>query len=181
MNDRDSRKPHAQNDQELDWLAFCYLANELDDTERIRFESLLENDATAQQAVVEAMEQTQLIYASLDQAPVPIVQRVSLAAPVAITYRRKLTRVLLASVAALLLIVTGWDWYAGQHNAPIVDGDSDGLASAWVETLVAMNDDSFDGLFEEEVTADDFGTDYLSDDWMFVALTDLEDSTEGAD
>ncbi len=181
MTDRDSLKPHAQNDQEIDWLAFCYLAKELDETERTRFESLLENDASAQQAVVEAMEQAQLIYASLDLAPVQMVQLASRAAPVATTYRRKLFRVLLSSAAALLLIVTGWDWFAGQHNAPIVDGDSDRLASAWVETLVALNDDSSDGLFEEELAADEFRYDYLSEEWMFVALTDLEDSTEGAD
>ncbi len=59
---------------DLEWLAFCYIADELDETAREQFESRLATDQVARECVAAAMEQTQLMYAAL-AAPHPSAAR----------------------------------------------------------------------------------------------------------
>ncbi len=59
----DSRTPEPQL-SELEWLAFCYLADELSPAQQAEFERRLETDASAQQALVVQMELTAQIAAS---------------------------------------------------------------------------------------------------------------------
>ena len=71
MTDRNSDQPNPDNEPEfkpndLHWLAFCYIADELAPSERTVFEARLENDELAQQAVVEAVQQAQVLYSTLN-------------------------------------------------------------------------------------------------------------------
>ena len=47
---------------ELDWLAFRYVVGELDTDEAASFESRLEADTTACEALVEAMRLVEILY-----------------------------------------------------------------------------------------------------------------------
>jgi hypothetical protein len=58
---------------------------------------------------------------------------------------------------------------------PVVATESDGLAAAWVETLITMSDEELDEFINEEVPQTEVATDGL-DDWMFVALSDADSS-----
>ena len=63
-------KPTDTLPADLEWLAFCYIADELDETAREQFESRLATDQVARECVAEAMEHTQLMYVAL-AAPNP--------------------------------------------------------------------------------------------------------------
>ena len=178
---RDWEKPESLNNQDLDWLAFCYIANELDESARAEFQVRLENDELAQQAVVDAVQQSQLIYSSL--LPLETHEPVNLASSAADRPRKSYRRsgILFTSAAALAMVVAGWGWYASQdRSGAIANNDSDQLANAWVETLVAMNENDLEINLDEETQPIEVAYD-LSDDWMLVALTDLEGSDEGAE
>ena len=61
---QNSEGSSASNSSELPWLAFCYVANELDAQTRREFEIRLEHDQTAREAVVHAFDRARM----LDQA-----------------------------------------------------------------------------------------------------------------
>lgn len=187
MTDREFDQPNLNdettfNHNDLDWLAFCYVADELDEGMRAKFEARLENDELAQQAVADAVQQARVLYTSLDSTSTNDVKEpVVLAVPMD---RNSIKRsgILLASSAAMLMLLAGWAWFSiplsGNPDA-LAESDSDRLASAWVETLVVMSDDELDDFIEEE-SFDTESIDEESDNWMLVALTDIEDS-EGLD
>lgn len=59
---------------QLDWLAFCYIADELNEEQRNAFELRLAEDQQVRDAVVQAMEQSQLLFAAL--ADVDVVTKI---------------------------------------------------------------------------------------------------------
>ena len=63
-------KPTDTSPADREWLAFCYIADELDETAREQFEARLATDQVARECVAAAVEQTQLTYAAL-AAPHP--------------------------------------------------------------------------------------------------------------
>jgi ferric-dicitrate binding protein FerR (iron transport regulator) len=64
--DNDTNQSDSATDQhDLSWLAFCYIADELDDAAKESFEQRLDVDHAAREAVVEAMQQSRLINAAL--------------------------------------------------------------------------------------------------------------------
>lgn len=187
---RDLEEPDKTPNQDLDWIAFCYIADELDGPAKSEFEARLENDELAQQAVVDAVKGSQLIYTSLKKSETQSGQQACQPAlgqltPVSLASRprqRQLGRVrmIATAAAALLIAAAGWSWYSNQNNASVAGLDSENLAAAWVFTLVSLNDDQLDDLLEDEVPViNDSQAAY--DDWMFVALTDLENSIDGAE
>ncbi len=173
------------NSNDVEWLAFCYIADELDHVERDQFENRLENDELAQQAVADAMQFAQVLYSSLNSTsfndgkePVAIVSR-----DVPANQRGfKRARTTFTAAVVMLVVVAGWAWFSnsdlGNSNA-VMASDSDRLASAWVETMMVMSDEGLDDFIEDESAIVD-SSDEESDDWMLLALTDLEDS-EGAE
>jgi hypothetical protein len=56
---------------------------------------------------------------------------------------------------------------------PMVASESDGLASAWVETLITMSEEELDEFINEEIPQREATSDGL-ENWMFVALTESE-------
>ena len=57
----------ATSTSELPWLAFCYVANELDSETRREFEIRLEHDQIAREAVAEAFDSARLLDQALTQ------------------------------------------------------------------------------------------------------------------
>ena len=172
---RDSQNEPIQSKQEaLQWLAFCYVADELNEQDRNEFELRLEDDHEAREAVVDAMQQAELIWLACDTSNSQTREKsVRLAAK----SKTRLTRsaALLASAAALLLMVASWGWFANQET-PANTGlsESENLAVALAELVEDARDDYVIADGFEEIEFDDqdsFEEDDMSD-WMFVALTD---------
>ena len=181
--------------QELDWLAFRYVSDELPDSEREEFEKRLETDSDAQSALVDVMRSTQLIYAALDADQtkdagqtnkVERADRSNSSSDPASQGRRR--SALLAAAAAILLTVAGWTIFNSSPNTAGVavnnSQDSSELAIAWADTLTAreivMLEAELDEL-SDEVEFVDFQNDDSSEeakDWMYLALVELEDSVE---
>jgi hypothetical protein len=177
------RNLDGDGDQDLEWIAFCYIADELTEAEKTEFEIRLENDDLAQQAVVTAMEQSQTIYAALGQN-VKTRQPVMVESAAPDSARNPIPGLLIATAAALVLMVAGWAWFANQEFSGTVattpNNDSEQLADAWVYTLVALNDNEWDEIVDDEPELQD-SDEESTEDWMFVALTDMEASLEGAE
>ena len=183
-----SEQPAPDNQPDLDWLAFCYIAGELSDEQRGQFESRLEHDLDAQQAVVDAMTQSQLIdaavRASLNEAS-PSRESTTPILPVDPTSpsHGRIPRFLFAAAASLMLIVVGWGWYTHQPmggSTAEISVDEESLADAWANTDTNISEVDWDDAFDDDPfeNAPDDGE---SGDWMYVALTDLESSMEGAE
>ena len=192
---RNLRKSENADNQDLDWLAFCYISDEMSESDRESFESRLESDSLAQQALVDAVEQTQLIYASrLETEAGQTVQLASVEAKTNPSWSKR-PGVLFTAAAAMLLIVIGWS--LSGDTSPSDDSEiantvsnttttlESNLAVAWADTLVEKDSLLVDNIEEEFL--DDFDQYSLagpveemdeSEDWMFVALTDMEDSSE---
>ena len=185
------RNEYDKTQNDLDWLAFCYIANELDQPHRDEFELRLAVDQQAREAVVTAMEHAQLLDAVLesrDQLPAGKSDHVSerkSAYSVSIT---RFSRKLIGTAAALLLIATGLMWLA---ESPVFRSEYSGiaravdphaaLAFAWAGSLELADEFSADpfeasGLTEVAFEMDATTDDELAgvDDWMVLALVDLE-------
>ena len=185
---RDWRDQNKQTTPEdLGWLAFLYVSDELEATEREAFEARLESDELAQQALVEAVEQTQLIYAShsiVGDASTDKAKMTSVASTRIPLLKRP--SVLLAAAAAMLLAIGAWSYLVPANNSTnpevaSVNGDDDGLAEVWADAfaekeelvLDAISDEAFDDFeFDNELAYD--SAEDSEEDWMFVALTGLE-------
>lgn len=185
QNPEDQTGISGTSSQELDWLAFRYVSDEMPDAEREEFEKRLETDADAQNALVDVMQSTQLIYAALDSQKT----KVGLADRSKANSKSALQRysAVLAAAAAILLIVGGWAIYSGNQNAAGVavnTQDSTDLAIAWADTLTArelvMLEAELDELAEEGEYEDFVSFDSLeeSEGWMYTALVDMEESVE---
>lgn len=186
MTDRISKRTDSNlqaeyDPNDLDWLAFRYVADELEPAERDAFEARLVKDDLAQQSVVDAVQQTQVLYSSLNSTSFNDVKE-PVARPPRPFYQSsaKQIAILVASTAALLMLAIGWAWMSSPGGSDDFGiSDSDQLASAWVATLVVMSNEELDEfVVEESLAADTINED--AGDWMFVALTDLEDA-EGVD
>lgn len=181
--------PEQAND--VEWLAFCYVADEMSADERARFESRLSSDQAAREAVATAVELTQTIAAAE-----PIEQTVELAP-------RRFDRVVFwqratwiaTTTAACLAVVLGYQLvsqvlqqgdraagFAGQKEAG--DGEADELAQAWLE---AGDDESLDDSSADQAppqaATETAGGDELvgifeaddveAPDWMLAAVNGL--------
>lgn len=184
-------QPGDNNGQELEWLAFRYVSDELSESEREQFEKRLETDLSAQTALVDVMQQTQLLYAALGSYQ-SSDQKSVLPAKRSTTTRRPLLRrqsALVATAAAVLLLIAGWSIYSGNQNGsgttastPTSNAqNSTELAFAWADSLaerdLVLMDSELDELVDEFEMVD-FTADGSSEDWMFIALVEMEDSAE---
>jgi hypothetical protein len=168
---------------QLDWLAFCYIADELNEEQRNAFEMRLAEDQQARDAVVQAMEQSQLLFVALTDVDavttIPGQRRSS--------YRLspQLASRLLAFAAALLLMTTGLIWlansdYMNSNHPPLAQTHSAGfdaekLAFAWADSLDEISEVDFELPADEDSGYTDEVVE-RAEDWMFFALEDLENT-----
>jgi len=183
MNQSKNKKPEPlsfdSEFKDLNWLAFCYIADELDQTERMAFESRLLDCENAREAVVDAVRDSQTLYETLNSEPQPLAHVVNLAVPKQAPHTLRWTAAIVATAAAALLAVNYWS-ILSPTNTQVIASESDGLAAAWVETLVTMSDTELDEFINEEFPQTEVVSDEL-DNWMFVALSEAnsEESVKG--
>ena len=193
---------HASDD--LDWLAFCYIADEMTEVEEREFELRMEHDQSVRDAVVRAQELVELTYGSFDSlrstAPVHL-DRVVPAANACLSanpFRLQVPGILFAAAVCISLVAVGWVWQMS-HPSHVETALTMEVADVWSQ--LAVWDDRNEelsvreSLFSEDdlwlnsqlvknsqgqlsatVPADE-GVDDLNDDssnWMLVALIDLE-------
>ena len=118
-------------DDNLDWLAFRYIADELSATERTAFEALLENDQLAREAVAHAVQlalATQHVFA--DDA-VRLAQRQAVTAPAG--YRGWYSVALACGGLLALVVMNNLVWQVGQPA-----NEDRQLAIAWSEARDAF-------------------------------------------
>ena len=164
---------------DLHWLAFCYIADELDPAEREAFEIRLQQEQPARDAVADAVKHASLVNASLaatslQTSSVQKSQATSKrdAAPNKIPMRRAS---ILAAAAAVLL-VTALVWY--QTPGPSIQPNGDELAEvwsneAWNSDVDTFSSDSFGDLAMDEMIDDSDRTEVT---WLVAALDTSEET-----
>jgi len=162
MNDR-------QCPNELDWLAFCYAAGELDAAQAEQFEVRLADDQSAREALARAVELTQIVAAAESQSTscvMPAAQRTT-------AWQARVSWMAVGGLAAALLAmlwsgVVGPTWRTAQRSlrAPAQQQ----LASAWYATRADINSAKESGVWFVSATASD--TDDL---WTEASLNDDND------
>lgn len=186
------RQEQDNQERDLQWMAFCYIADELDAAQRDEFEQQLATDQLARDAVVLAMEHCQLIEHAIDAghqsaATVNVSER-------RVDYhadgRRWMTRFaarLIVTAAALLIMASGLTWLADSpvfqrkyealqmaRKTPVAEFTEAELAFAWADSLDQAELEFVEMLHEEGLTDVGFELEAVNEEWIFVALTELE-------
>ncbi len=189
-----SKRLPEMDSGDLSWLAFCYVANELDPHTRRRFEIRLEQDQTARDAIVEALDNARMLDFVLspavdepEEASCELPKR-ELKQGLRTNPARSTTlwqKALLGIVAAGLLVIMlpqiRWKPTVEitrntNSSTPI---ESTGVLMALAETWA---DFSWDAAIQVEIAEDDLVRDIQSsdtldelhqDDWMTTTLIDM--------
>ena len=189
--------------EDLDWLAFCYIADELEPQERDAFELRLAEDQAARDAVVVAMEHAQLLNAAIeaDQHSPSSLEHLDRPNQVSETrsgYHVTVTRFsrnMMGAAAALLLMAFGLMWFANsptfeteyeaiaQAKPNAEDAEADMVAYAWVDALTELDEElsaiPYDDNGFTEVVFESDPEEFMNssgdnDSWMLVALAEME-------
>lgn len=160
---------------ELAWLANCYVAGELSVEETAAFEARLETDVAACCEVARVMELNLAIAAAFDAQPAKLSPQTGTAS----SSRR--TTTVITALAATAVAAAGVALMIGHGsttNGIVRKDGADRLVAAWATGEAARNnvddDDSLD-------LADDADLD--PPDWMLAALTaeDVKEKLSGTD
>jgi len=190
-----------QND--LDWLAFRYVAGELTPDQTTQFERRLADDQTARDAVAETVGLAQAIGAldAAEWAALECPATASLAASVKRGWARPLGWMLAGAAASLLLFVSVLSIVDRGGDTPVADDRSDSkapvmspeLAAAYLrspDVLTEVHADvdlaSADELSAERDPLGDAASDRVAEDleeaappspapWMVAAISGLQD------
>jgi hypothetical protein len=179
-----------------DWLAFCYLSDELSADERAAFEESLAADQVAREALSRAVELTCVISMAESRAASPTLTAHSATGPLVATashvaaaargcWSRRASWMAVGAAASLLLMVVasnrGYFQPADSRPTLAVATDDHRLATAWIATrtefpIQASNswasEDSpaqADAAFESTATVDELMADETPS-WMTAAL-----------
>lgn len=123
----------SESKEQLDWLAFQYVADELSDAEAAEFEMRLEDDQPAREAVARAVHLTEATYLASE----------STALTTAATGKKNWQRAVLSMVvgaAACFAAVAIYQSWMGEDQSGIprtaaASGVSAELAIAWTQTV----------------------------------------------
>ncbi len=168
---------------DLDWFAFLYVSNELNDQERQQFEELLSDDQAAREAVARSVELTTTVAAAY---------RVSVAVGSSPHWLRNAGLIALGAAACLFLVfLVGRFGADSVATRPTAEPDSSHeLAILWSETREGWTDDEASGSqlsvvdetndgWAETENGDDSDDAISTPSWMLVAVSDLsEELTE---
>jgi hypothetical protein len=166
---------NSREREELDWLAFLYVAGELAPDERRDFERRLANDQLACDAVSRAVDLTQTIQAVGEVKPVTVspVRRLRL--------QHSLRLVACLSACVLVAIVCHWLLRDGKSTPTHVsEGPSTAaaeLAVVWSETRLEFADQQSDARallqvndFDDSPMASEGTAALAVPDWMLSAV-----------
>ena len=147
---------------DLDWLAFCYAAGELDAAQAEQFEARLADDQSACEALARAVELTQTVAAAESQSS----DFVTPASRTNLDWNRRLSWMAVGGLASLLVAllwsgVVGPTWHTAQRRLGAQARYQ--LAMAWNQTR-----DEFAGVRETGL-------------WLPLAGSDADDETAAGD
>jgi hypothetical protein len=144
----------SEGKRELDWLAFCYAAGELNAAEAEAFEVTLSNDQAAREALARAVDLSQTVAAAEAQSE----QVLTPAARLSSNWNARLSWMAIGGLASLLLAllwsgVVGPTWTAAQRriSAPAQQE----LALAWNMTRTEIANVREVGLWSPTAAAND--------------------------
>jgi len=133
------------------------------------------------------MQQAQLINAALDPDLKSVLPAQRSSQSSTTQGGPHIFRAVLSAAAAILLLVAGWHIYSGNQSGSTAANlggnaqNSSELAFAWADSLaygdLALMDSELDELVDE-VELVDFVADGSAEDWMFIALVEMEDTAE---
>ncbi len=136
MNSENSNFDNREN--ELDWLAFCYVADELDAETRTKFEQRLGVDPAACEAVAGAIEMSQLIFQAaetdIEKNTVTVRPESRRSSTHSVRVRLLNPRLVFAASILLTLLAVGWAMKINLSSNQIA-GSPDDLAVTWVDSL----------------------------------------------
>lgn len=163
-------KLNRENADDLDWMAFCYVADELAGEQLTQFERRLSEDQEAREAVAHAMKlSSEVLLSGVADHQISTPSRSEASVRPGWLWQ---------TVALVLLGVTFGAWWWTTSNgdpAPtLVDTSSEALAVAWVDTLDDSEWSELDSELKEELGFDDEPV----NEWMLVALSELEESEQ---
>jgi len=172
---------------DLDWLAFRYVAGELDESEVKTLEQRLAEQQPAREAVVSAVEIVETVTAAEHLQEIPMV---ATAAREASHWRHvawlAITVGVAACCASLALLYWSGAWHSDPQQ-PAVASDkvppaSPTLANAWLETfnqpvLVTSETTMSEPLDIEPAPLVGETSEMVAPDWMAAALAGMSDDT----
>lgn len=178
--------------QDLDWLAFCYAAGELDAAESENFEAKLADDQRAREALARAVELTQTVAAAESQCGDFVV----LASHERSDWNQRLSWMAVGGLASLLLAllwsgVVGPTWHTAQRRFGAASRYD--LALAWNQTRTEFADVREAGVWpvafisdaDDEISAGDWQLDEGAIDdapsWMTAAVFGPPREADAAD
>jgi anti-sigma factor RsiW len=155
------------NPQDLDWLAFCYAAGELNSTESEQFEARLADDQAAREALARAVELCQTVTAAETHRS----NYLAPAARIQTNWNQRLSWMAVGGLASLLLAllwtgVVGPTWQTAQRNFHAFSQQN--LASAWTETRTEIANVREAGYWPSLTSID-------SDDELLATVSLIED------
>lgn len=134
---------NLRNDEnELDWLAFCYVAGELSGGEAEQFEAHLADDQAAREALARAVELSQAVAAVEAQSEYLVTPR----ARIKSDWNTRLSWMAIGGVASLLIALL-WSGVVGPTWRRLDAGNRQQLALAWNITRSEMADVKEAGLW----------------------------------
>ena len=141
------------NPNDLDWLAFCYAAGELDSAEAEQFEARLADDQLAREASAREVELTQTVAVAESQCGDFLVP----AAHAQSEWNKRLSWMAIGGLASLLLAllwsgVVGPTWQTAQRRFHTASQQN--LAWAWNETRTEIANVHEAGLWPAVFTGD---------------------------
>jgi hypothetical protein len=187
--------PNFISDDDLDWLAFCYINDELEANQLVAFELQLSEDQSAREAVERAVHRQILISAGLQSAgsgfsgAVSISQRRNLDSSLNQGRRLLVAKFVFAAAACLLVALASWTQWGhlmqperlvevadkGPSNSEIIESDewigNEEYANQVVEALVASDPESVLNVSTE----DEFNPVTLQGDWMQDVFSEFGD------
>ena len=163
-----------QNSQDLNWLAFCYVVDELSPADALSFEERLASDQAAREALAEAVLLTQAL------AAVPSDIEVSRKHDRTRHYamQKPLGWIAIGAAACLALVVLADGWLAKPKGVRTAANKSnESLALAWANSTLAMEPEAnaetdmlLAGLDDGD-TAIDLDNPVVIPNWMLEAVS----------
>lgn len=170
----------APRDEDLDWLAFQYVTDELSTEDRIQFEDRLAHDLHACEAVARVTQTLESTAFALAVA-VPVVA--SLSHPAQAPSRKPTTRparrgMAVAVTAAALLVAAGlwWNFGGSSTTTPVASDDAGDRAQEIVSAWAAHGDaGESEDLVVRPLSLDDDASDLSVPGWMMKAVAQTDD------
>lgn len=155
------------SDADLEWLAFCYAAGELQDAELDQFEQLLATDERACMAVAQAV--------MLAQAVVQVAHSVTIAPPAPARSTRR-SAIAAACCAACVALAAGWLSFTTPAPKQSVETAST-VAALWVQG--ADDDQSSDTILLASHEQVDLEDEDAVPGWLLAAVTEQHNAEDG--